>query len=109
MRYKPIGARISRAVGTGNYEITKQGKRKEILEYKSYIKTKEGEIEEETWIRKATEEIRTERMGILLDQVKDHCSRLPFLKTEKDLNMWALECVYNEAYTHWEDFTIIWG
>ncbi len=107
-RYAPIGSRIGRAEVVG-WELTKQGKRKAKTDYREYIQTAEGNIEMSKWIEKALEEVEQMGMKDLYDRVKEHCRQLRWLKTEKELNDWALHCLYYESYLHWPDFTIIWA
>lgn len=108
-----IQLRIGRAEGTGHYETTRRGTRREITKYVERYQTPAGTFLPDDWKKKALEAIETEGEMELLESLKEYCkSYCPWLHKEKEIEEHAIDCLCSRAYRHWEDFesaeTIIW-
>ena len=102
---KSINAREFRAVPTGNWITTRNGKRKMETEGKEYISTKHGKIEVSEWFRYMENAIENEGKQELLKKieayVKQHCA---WLHKDKEIHEYALECLSDAAYLYWPEF-----
>lgn len=99
-----IKIRTGRAKGTGLYETTRQGRRKEITRYAEEYITAAGRLKPKEWKVKALNEIKKYGEEELLEEIKEHCKKLPWLKTEEAREEYSIECLCSRAYRHWEDF-----
>lgn len=108
-----IKSRVGRSEGTGTYEYTRLGTRREKSRYVERYVTQAGTFLPEEWKKRARAAIEAEGELALLERVKEHCrEHCAWLHTESDLEEYAIECVCSRAYRHWKDFedteTIIW-
>lgn len=108
-----IKSRVGRSEGTGEYEITKRGTRREKTRHVERYVTPAGTFLPEEWKKRAMAAIEAEGELDLLTRVKEHCrEHCAWLRTESDLEEYAMECLCDRAYRHWKDFedieTIIW-
>lgn len=107
-----IRMRKGRAEGTGSYEVTKRGTRREITKFVERYETAAGIFLPDEWMKKALEAIEAEGEMSLLESIKEYCSRFPWLHKEKKLEEYAIDCLCSRAYRHWDNFgsteTIIW-
>lgn len=103
---------IGRAEPTGEYEILRNGKRRRKTRFVEEIQTPAGIFPPKVWKQKAMSEIENAGELELLEQIREHCRRLPWLKNEEEIEEHAIGCLCSRAYRHWEDFkdeeTIIW-
>lgn len=101
-----INTRIGRAEPTGTYEITRRGTRRAVLKYVSRYETNAGTFLPEEWKEKALEAIKEAGELDLLENIKDHCrEQCAWLKKEKDVEEYAVQCLCNRAYQYWDDFS----
>lgn len=108
-----IKIRVGRSEGTGEYEITKRGTRREKLRYAERYETPAGSFLPEEWKKRAMAAIEAEGEIDLLGEIKAYCKEhCAWLHTEKELEEYAIDCICSRAYRYWEDFknteTIIW-
>lgn len=108
-----IQIRTGRAEGTGHYENTRRGTRREITKFVERYQTPAGVFLPETWREKALETIEAEGEIELLESIKEHCRvNCAWLHKEKEIEEYAIECLCSRAYRCWSDFgsteTIIW-
>lgn len=98
---RETGVREFRAEPTGDYTVNRNGKRVPVTKGVDYVTTKgAGRILESEWY----DLVRQVADKDLLEKIKNHCRPLGWLKTEKDLEEYSLDCLANEAYRYWEDF-----
>lgn len=103
LRWK--GPREFRAEPTGDYIINRKGRRVPVLEGVEFVKTVGvGTMTISEWYQQMRTAIKEEGQEELLKKVIDYCRRLVWLKTEKQIIEYALECIESEAYLAWEDF-----
>ena len=98
---------------TGKYKVNKKGERKPVFRYIEKYQTPVGVFLPGEWKTKAIKAIRDDGEMELLEKVKEHCrEHCAWLRTEKDLEEYAIRCLCSRAYRHWPDFeyeeTIIW-
>lgn len=108
-----IKSRVGRSEGTGIYEYTRLGTRREKSRYVERYVTQAGTFLPEEWKKRAGADIEVEGELALLERVKDYCrEHCAWLHTESDLEEYAIDCTCSRAYRHWNDFegteTIIW-
>lgn len=108
-----IKIRTGAAEKTGEYEITKRGTRRAKTRFVERYVTPVGTFLPEEWKKRVRAAIEAEGELALLERVKEHCrERCAWLHTENDLEEYAMECMCDRAYRHWDDFenieTIIW-
>ena len=105
---RSTGTREFRAVPTGNWIPTRNGRRKMETVGKEDIPTKNGKIEASEWYelldRAVINEGKSELLRNIETHVKNHCA---WLRTEKEVHEYALECFSDEAYLHWPDFNTL--
>ena len=98
---KETGVKEFRAEPTGDYTTNRNGKRVPVTKGVEYVTTKgAGRMPESKWhdlIRQAADKD-------LLEKIKEHCRSLAWLRTEKALEEYSLECLANGAYLHWPGF-----
>lgn len=71
----------------------------------SFKKTQFGNIEDINYYPLIKEFIEIAGKSELLKTVKDHCrEHCAWLKTEKDIENHAIDCLLSKAYEHWKDF-----
>lgn len=108
-----IRMRTGRAEGTGGYEITKRGIRREITKFVERYETAAGIFLPDEWMKKALGAIEAEGEMSLLESIKEYCrNHCAWLYKEKEVEEYAIDCLCSRAYRHWDDFesteTIIW-
>lgn len=108
-----IQIQTGRAEGTGRYEFTRRGTRKEITKFVDRYQTPAGIFLPEEWREKALEAIEKEGEKELLENIKERCrEQCAWLHSEKEIEEHAIKCLCSRAYRYWEDFesteTIIW-
>lgn len=92
-----------RAVPTGRYIITQNGRRKEVTEGKEYKQTSAGRFEKSEWIRHMEEAVFCEEKTWLLDLIVNHVrSHCAWLHKNQDIRNYALECLSSGAYHSWK-------
>ena len=100
-----IQIRTGRAEGTGFYEITRRGNRREITKYKEKYKTPAGVFTPEEWKKKALAAIEKEGEMELLGRIKEYCRKhCAWLHEEKEIEEHAINCLCGRVYKHWKDF-----
>lgn len=105
--------RVGRSEGTGEYEITRRGTRREKTRYVERYETPAGTFLPKEWKKRAKAAIEAEGELSLLERVKEHCrEQCVWLHTEDDLEKYAINCTCSRVYRYWKDFedteTIIW-
>ena len=71
----------------------------------SFKKTQFGNIEDINYYPLIKELIEIAGKSELLILIKDHCrEHCVWLKTEKDIENHAIDCLLLKAYEHWKDF-----
>lgn len=94
-----------RAVPTGRYVETRNGKRKELTEGREYKKTGAGRFEKSEWIshmeKAVRQEGKTQLLKDIISHVTAHCA---WLHTAEDRREYAIECLSSDAYMYWKDF-----
>ena len=108
-----IKNRVGRSEGTGEYEITRRGTRREKSRYVERYVTQAGIFLPEEWKKRAKAAIEAEGELALLENVKDYCKEhCAWLHTESKLEEYAMNCTCGRSYRHWKEFenteTIIW-
>lgn len=108
-----IQIRTGRAEGTGFYEITRRGTRREITKFVERYQTPAGTFLPEEWKKKALAAIEAEGEMELLERLKEYCGKhCAWLHKEKEIEEYAIGCLCSRAYEYWKDFesieTIIW-
>lgn len=98
---------------TGRYKVDRKGKRKPVIKYVEKYQTPVGTFLPGEWKTRALKAIREDGEAELLEKVKEHCrEHCAWLRTEKDLEEYAIDCLCSRTYRHWPDFkyeeTIIW-
>ena len=100
-----IRRRDGRLVPTGTYEINRRGNRKEKTRYQETYLTAAGELLPEEWARRTKEAIAAAGEEDITECVKDYCrEKLAWLRTEKQLEEYALDIHAGRVYRHWPDF-----
>lgn len=101
--------RTGRAEGTGNYEITKRGTRREIKKFVETYKTNAGNFYPDRWIeimRKCVAESGSEALlQRIIDHVKVNCV---WLKKDTEREEYALDILAGRIYRKghaWSDFS----
>lgn len=108
-----IRIRLGRAEGTGQYEITRRGTRREITRFVERYETPAGTFLPEEWKKRAMAVIEAEGEIELLENIKEHCrTHCAWLHKEKETEEYAIDCLCSRAYRAWKDFenteTMIW-
>lgn len=108
-----IQIRTGRAEGTGFYEITRRGTRREITKFVERYQTLAGTFLPDDWKEKALAAIEAEGEMELLERLKEYCRKhCAWLHKEKEIEEHAIDCLCSRAYRYWNDFesieTIIW-
>lgn len=98
--------RECRSIGTGRFYRTAKGGQKEELAEKEYVRTAAaGTLELNVWCRLMEDAVEHEGKRELLGRITEHCRRhCAWLRQEKKLLEYALECLSSEAYKAWNDF-----
>ncbi len=96
-----------RSEPTGTFYITRNGKKKAIMEYVITYETKAGEFSPEDWkiiVKKCVKEAGSAE---LLMKIIEHCrTQCVWLKTEKEREEYALNILIGRSYRFWEDFVL---
>lgn len=72
----------------------------------SFKKTLFGDIEDSVYYSIAKDFIIIAGKTELLQRIKDHCrEHCAWLKKEKDVEEYSIECLLSRAYEYWSDFT----
>lgn len=101
---KWTGAREFRAVPTGDFKLSRNGKRVAVTKGVEFVRTKSGTMEIDEWEKRMLQAVEAEGQKDLLYKIIDHVSKLAWLKKDEDVLMYALECLSTEAYRHWNGF-----
>ena len=101
---KWTGVREFRAVPTGDFKLSRNGKRVAVTKGVEFVRTKSGTMEIDEWMKQMLLAVGSEGQKDLLMKIIEHCSSLPWLKTEDNITLFALECLSSEAYKHWKGF-----
>ena len=90
---------------TGSYTLNRNGKRIPVTEGVVYITTPAGRFREDKWCDLAEAAVKREGKEDLYEAIRSHCkAHCPWLRTEKMLRRWALDCLTGGAYEYWDDF-----
>lgn len=108
-----IRIRTGAAEKTGERERTRKGTWRDKTRYVERYVTTAGTFPPEEWRKRAMAAIEAEGELDLLTRVKEHCrEHCAWLRTEGELEEYAMECLCDRAHRHWKDFedteTIIW-
>lgn len=98
---------------TGRYVMYGKGKSRPEMKFVERYHTPAGIFFPEEWRVKALEAIQADGETELLEKIKEHCrENCAWLRKEKDLEEYAVDCLCSRAYRHWPEFeydeTIIW-
>ena len=64
-----------------------------------------GNITREAWRQQAEAIIHEYGLESLLDEIKDHCRKnCAWIRKEKDLELYAMQCLASKAYESWTEF-----
>lgn len=98
------GVREEKITGIGEFETLRNGRRREKTRCVAWIDTYvAGQMPLSDWIRKMETAVAAEGQQELLEKIEAHVEKLPFVKA-KDRREYALECLSEGAYMHWEGF-----
>ena len=103
---KWTSVREFRPVGTGEFYRTTRGTLKEKLIAREFVRTAAaGVLELDEWCRLMEQAVEREDRTDLLDRIVEHCrSHCAWLRKEKELREYALECLSSGACMAWDDF-----
>ena len=98
--------RECRSIGTGRFYRTAKGQHKEELTEKEYIQTAAASVLElDEWCRLMKDAVEREGKRELLGRIMEHCRRhCAWLRQDKKLLEYALECLSSGVYIAWNDF-----
>lgn len=100
---RQVGPLEFRAVPTGNYILTRNGKRKQETVGKEFINTQVGKFELREWYSFMEEAVRREGAEWLLNAIIEHVSTHCFwLHSKKEIRNYALGCLSSGAYHSWK-------
>jgi len=98
-------SRMYRQEPTGSYTTNRNGRRVPVTKGTEYVKTAGADtMPLAEWYLRMETAVKQEDLTDLLEKIIEHCRKLAWLKTEKDVREYALECLSGEAYKAWEDF-----
>lgn len=64
-----------------------------------------GDLTIEEWRKRAEAIIHEYGLESLLDEIKDHCRKYcAWIRKEKDLELYAMQCLASKAYESWTEF-----
>lgn len=93
-------------IGTGMYEITRLGTRRETMISRPTVCTPSGWMPLETWRERVKQAIRENHKEELLERIREYCKGHYFwLHNETDLDDYAMQCLVLGAYSAWDDFS----
>ena len=99
---RQVGPLEFRAVPTGNYILTRNGKRKQETVGKEFINTQVGKFELREWYSYMEEAVRREGAEWLLNAIIEHVSTHCFwFHSKKEMRNYALECLSSGAFRSW--------
>lgn len=99
---RQVGPLEFRAVPTGNYILTRNGKRKQETVGKEFINTHVGKFELREWYSYMEEAVRREGAERLLNTIIEHVSAHCFwFHSKKEIRNYALECLSSGAFRSW--------
>ena len=100
---RQVGPLEFRAVPTGNYILTRNGKRKQETVGKEFINTHAGKFELREWYSYMEEAVRREGAERLLNTIIEHVSAHCFwFHSKKEIRNYALGCLSSGAYHSWK-------
>ena len=100
---RQVGPLEFRAVPTGNYILTRNGKRKRETVGKEFINTQVGKFELREWYSYMEEAVRREGAEWLLNAIIEHVSAHCFwFHSKKEIRNYALGCLSSGAYHSWK-------
>ena len=93
-------------VETGEYIVSRNGRRvKNRIGVEYYDTYKFGRLTHDKWIQLVLIEVDRDGKRDLLEWIKNHCSKhCVWLKTEADIEHYALRCLVSHAYEAWSDY-----
>ena len=98
-----VGSLEFRAVPTGSYILTRNGKRKRETVGKEFINTHVGKFELREWYSYMEEAVRREGAERLLNTIIEHVSAHCFwFHSKKEIRNYALRCLSSGAYNSWK-------
>ena len=81
------------------------GRVRPTYEYEDYVQTPQGDMPARIWVERMREAVRADGQEELLEAIKVHVRRYcVWLRNEKRIEEYALECLAIGAYNHWKDF-----
>ena len=91
---------------TGEYIVSRNGRRvKNRIGVEYYDTYKFGRLTHDKWIQLVLIEVDRDGKRDLLEWIKNHCSKhCVWLKTEADIEHYALRCLVSHAYEAWSDY-----
>ena len=100
---RQVGPLEFRAVPTGNYILTRNGKRKQETVGKEFINTQVGKFELREWYSYMEEAVHREGAEWLLNTIIEHVSAHCFwFRSKKEIRNYALWCLASGAYHSWK-------
>lgn len=100
-----IEIRHGYAMSTGETITIRFGNRRKVTKYQETYQTPAGEFKPDEWHELVLAEVKADGKSALLEQVTKHCETVcAWLHTDDERQRYALECLANHAYEHWDDF-----
>ncbi len=98
------GVREFRIEDTGKFRTARNGKRIPITQGVLYVDTVgEGRMKLEDWYSEFEKAVDEEGKTDLLEKIIAECKKLAWLRTEKDVRHYAMECMSDNAYKAWRN------
>ena len=100
------GVSTLRTERTGDWTRNRNGKRVPVMVNVEYVGTEgAGELRADDWIRYMDQAVEKEGKGEAIRKIKAYCKRnCAWIRTEKALHEYALQCLSEESYLNWEGF-----
>ena len=96
------GSREYREEPTGSYTTNRNGRRVPVTKGTESVRTVgAGTMPLAEWYLRMETALKKEGKEDLLEEVIDHCRHLAWLKSDRDVKEYALECISTEAYKAW--------
>lgn len=102
---KTTGAFEFRTEPTKETYISRNGRTVHKTAGMEYARTKAGLIPLSEWYSRLEEAVKIEGKETLLKSIEHHVRKCAWLKSEQDRHQYALQCIVDEAYKCWKDFT----
>lgn len=93
------------AEATGEYETTRRNTRRKKTVLVERYKTPAGLFLPDEWLQLALKAIEDAGKSKLLEQIKDYTrEHVAWIHNEKDVEIYAADCLCSGAYRYWENF-----